>query len=442
MTRKLPNLKQFFPTLTGLLIIALGVVFFNLHELAGTTFAAGECPPGMSDADCLKYLQDQGNEINKKKNGVKSKIDAENASQSSLNSQIAFYQAKIEETELTIQEKENLIAQKETEIKILTEEIIKTQQKIDELSDEIEDSEGKVQLQARESYKSRFRSPLEAILNATDFTSMMRRLKYLQSLRDQFKEILVALEENRITEQEAREELKAQKTEVEKLKAEIEAEKASLEKERDDLDAEKAQYAYLLAQSQKTEAEYAAEYAALKKKAHENDVKISLVILRLFQSGQIKADTPVKKGDIVGFQGHTGWAYGSHLHFGVIKNGAYTNPYNGFIGNSGGYVVAGSIGVPMPGTVAITQGYHSGHNGTDLVNRSYGNQTGDKYYAAPGSIKCDPGHSGYHSLRGEGAPIYATSDGYVTKSKTDYCGGKYVLVDHKNGVQTIYLHLR
>ena len=67
---------------------------------------------------------------------------------------------------------------------------------------------------------------------------------------------------------------------------------------------------------------------------------------------------------------------------------------------------------------------------------------GDKYYVSKGDLICDPEHSGWHSLRGEGAPIKAMSGGVVTLSRKDYCGGNYVVVDHQNGKKTLYLHLR
>ena len=81
---------------------------------------------------------------------------------------------------------------------------------------------------------------------------------------------------------------------------------------------------------------------------------------------------------------------------------------------STGSATVGSLGInllrPTKGT--LTQGYHSGHYALDIAN-------------SPNT------------------PIYASADGVVITSKDgwNYGYGSYVIVDHGNGVQTLYGHM-
>lgn len=81
------------------------------------------------------------------------------------------------------------------------------------------------------------------------------------------------------------------------------------------------------------------------------------------------------------------------------------------IRQGGGGVGSGSMIVPLPGgSFRRSRGFYVGHTGTDL--------------AAP-----------------YGTPIYAADSGYVTKAVYTYTGyGVHIIIDHGNGVSTLYGH--
>jgi Membrane proteins related to metalloendopeptidases len=78
---------------------------------------------------------------------------------------------------------------------------------------------------------------------------------------------------------------------------------------------------------------------------------------------------------------------------------------------AGSGIGTGSMVLPLPaGSFRRSRGFYVGHTGTDL--------------AVP-----------------TGTPVYATDNGYVSRAVVSYVGyGVYVIIDHGNGVSTLYAH--
>ena len=58
-----------------------------------------------------------------------------------------------------------------------------------------------------------------------------------------------------------------------------------------------------------------------------HDNTYSSIYMHLSRSAVKKGQT-VKQGELIGYMGSTGVVTGTHLHFGIIKNGSYVNPAN------------------------------------------------------------------------------------------------------------------
>lgn len=121
----------------------------------------------------------------------------------------------------------------------------------------------------------------------------------------------------------------------------------------------------------------------------------------------------VKRGDVIGFEGTTGFSTGCHLHFSVIKDGQWVDPMP-FIG-------AGMLLMP----------------GGDIT-QVYGMTAWARTGAYNGKI-----HNGLDMGQGCGAPIRAAADGVIVRdNRSDGSGfGHYMVIRHAGGMMTLYGHM-
>ncbi len=397
------------------------------------------CPPSMTDQQCLNFLQDQASKISKDQANLNNSISNEKYQQLTLNQRIGYLNSQIAITEAKISSLEVEIETKNVEIRILSKEIDEVKNRVSTMSQEIERLQNSVDTRISLSYKYSFITPVEIFLETQNFDTLLRKIKYIAETRKKDKEILSNMFGKSEALRAEEKILEEKQNEVLKKRQEIEEEKTQMFEEKENLSAQKNEQANLLAISRQNESEYQASLATLKKQGDVVTAQITQLIFNLFQSGQLPANTPVKKGDVIGFQGHTGLAYGSHLHFELRQGGTVINPYSTghFTWPNG----SGSSRFPLDGAV-VTQFPHYNNSAIDMVSTTHGNQSGDKYWT--NGVTCSYGSvpPGYYNLRGEGAPLRAIRDGHVSNVFTDVCGGRAVIVNYGGGLTALYLHLR
>ncbi|HVX92786.1 MAG TPA: hypothetical protein VHA74_01595 [Candidatus Dojkabacteria bacterium] len=428
-----------------LLTVALVISLYSYLLFAFNTFDSKvgaystSCPPGMTDQQCLIYLQQQSANLQKEKSSISSKLSAEQYNQLSLQQKISYLNGQIKDTQNQINDLEIQIETNNVKVRILNADITDKENSVNTLAQEVQTLDSSMKKRISLSYQYSFITPIEIILENNNFDTLLRRLKYLAESRKKDKDLLAQMAETKGKLQNEKDELESKKAQVDQKLTEIEAQKTELFAQKTSLDKQKSERSGLLAISQQKESDYQKSLANLKKQEDIITAKISQLIFNLFQSGQLPANTPVNRGDIIGFEGHSGLAYGAHLHFELRKNGSIINPY------AGGYFTwpngNGSKKFPMSGA-SITQFPHSNSYAIDMVSMSMGNQSGDKYYT--NGVHCSYGSvpAGYYNMRGEGAPLYAIADGKVSNVFTDVCGGRAVIVDYGGGLTALYLHLR
>lgn len=406
------------------------------------------CPEEMSDMDCLNFLREQANLINSDKSALEGELSAELYEQLTLKQKIDYLNGQIAAREITIQQLEIDIESKNVEIRIIAKDIKTIQDNLTTLNQEVQNLQDIINKRLSQTYKNSKISTLETLLSAENLESFIRKTKYTYEARKKDKSLLEDLNNKKVVLQAEEKSLEIKQQEAQDKRNEIENQKSVLYEEKVALEPQKTEVDILIAESKQREEEYNAQIAALSGLQNSIDSQIVQLIMTLYHQGGLGNGTAVAQGQIIGFQGHTGCSFGSHLHFGIVTSDAYrweanVNPFSGYLNGGpwyGAMLSNGSANSPLSGAY-VTQGFHQGMY-LDLVSLYEGDQSGSYYWVNPGEISCSPGTSGWFSLTGEGAPVYAIMSGTVYYGVESWGGANYALVDHHNGLVSMYVHLR
>ncbi len=430
-------------------IITIMAVFLIIPT---ATKAADKCPESMPPADRYVCLQKELSKLESSQGFLQKKLKNEEYQQLSLNEKIKYIDSQIAQTQNVIEVLGIEIEAKDIEINILTEQVNEKENDLSTLRQEIIVLEQTVGERVVQSYKYSYVGPFEVLLDFRGFDNVIRKLKYLLETRTNDKNSLAAYTDKKDLLEKEQAVLTAQQIALQNKRTEVEEEKHRLAEEKKYLDEQKAEKQRLLAESQRREEAYRKEIAETTAMISQIDEMISDVVIQLFNTKQLGNGSEVKAGKEIGLQGHTGCAFGSHLHFEIRnKNDVKQNP-SLYLGG-GGYwslVTSAKYLAPMSGA-RITQIYKTSHRAWDMVSMTQGDQSGSTYTVASGIcanvdnyIRSSGRNWAY--LTGEGASIYAIADGTVYygiyKTNLPEYPCKYALLVHDDGNKSFYLHLK
>ena len=413
------------------------------------------CPSNYTLQQCYDYIQKQLKDLNNKQTSLKTKLNTLSRQQKNAYNDLLITQTKVKQLRIDIKKLELSMYKTQLDINTLQQMIKSTQQEISQNNRNLQIRKNKIFTLVRLKYTmSAF--PIYYYVKGGDVLDILEYITLINYMLTQQKAEIRYIELLKKYIQQKQSVLNKKQQELAKKQESLEKENKNLISKQKALEKEEAQQKAQLAQIQAAEAAVRAEVDKVKILARKASENLQNIINQMGDSLPSNGRY-VAKGAIIGWQGHTGCAFGSHLHFALLKwNGSrwvYVNPVNeGLFKCTGGsctpyasYLVPTSqLATPLPSPL-ITQNYWAQHHAFDLVSTTAGNQTGARYYAPKGSISCNKAAYGWFGLRGEGAPVFAIYGGTYSGYKRDWWGANYAYVIHTiNGRKylSLYVHLR
>jgi peptidoglycan hydrolase CwlO-like protein len=338
-------------------------------------------------------LQDDLNNVNEEINEAKDELAALKAEKNTLQGQINAFNKEISNIEYQI-------SLTDRKVNLLNAQIVQTAKEIKQAELDLAHAKNQLSEIIKAMYEDGQLSALEVVAKSNSFSEYVNRSEYMEQMQ-------VKVKDNADKVVALKNKLDANKLQLESGKKETLALKSEQLGQRTEVAGKKSAKDNLLAITKGNESTYLNLVKNLQKERDKIEAEIWSNANGYVSLGSIE------KGQIVGYQGNTGYSTGPHLHF-EIRTPDYVakNPVL-YVGN-------GTWSHPLPGArISCGWGCYSGHKGTDYV----------KYY---------------------GAPVLAAADGEIIYRRTGrpntYPGsfeyGNYVLIKHYNGWYSLYAHLQ
>ena len=356
-----------------------GLMLFGL--VADLFFRVSASAASQSDVDALKdKLEDQAAE----KKELQAELNSIDSEKATVKEQIEALDAQINSTEGQIELQNDLIDSLEEMIAQKEEELVEARQKEEEQYE-------KFKTRVRVMYEQGETSYLEVLLSADDLSDFLSKYEIVSQIAEYDKNLF--------------EELKALKEEIAQTKAELEEDRQQAENARKELEVSKSELDTQLANRSQAmkELESAAEevkasFAEIEAEENSINAQIDKIVKELEAEAERKrreAEAERKRREEAAQGG------GGSSSSGTTQVGNYTYP--------------------------LPSGY-----------RTVSSRFGYRNHPVTGRYKL---HTGVDISAPNGTPIYAAQSGAVIIAGYSSAWGNYVVINHGNGITTLYAHM-
>lgn len=308
----------------------------------------------------------------------------------------------------------------------LNSDIASVSGKIDRISESLDQVSKVLANRIIETYIAGRTEPVVYLLLSANFTDFFERLDYLRIVQKHDKALLLQMATTKKNYNDQKDLLEDKKKEVEKLNAQLKTYKAQLDRQNQEKQA-------LLTVTRNDEARYQQLLAFARQE------------LAALQASQFTGKKDVKKGDVIGLMGNTGYSFGDHLHFGVYnlsESQADSFSYASGTNNPFDFLQGRSLYVDSGACYDKSGQSNVGSGGWDWpmenphISQCYGKTPSSGYLYSNGL------HEGVDMYNNDSIAVRAVDDGVAYFYRGSSSLGNNVRVFHPNGKMTLYLHLQ
>lgn len=342
--------------------------------------------------DKRKQLQSQIENAEAQINSLKSDMDKKQEYADTLSSQIADIQSQIDvldqsisAVQVNIDKLLVVIQEKDNEILALNKQIADAEEEIKKSEDEIQKTYDSLKLRLRSLYVNGYLSELEVLLSSDDFSTYLTSIQLMDSMAKHDDKLIKSINDDIKKLEELQKKIEEDKVKVEASKVEVENSKADLEANRAEIEEDKA---VVKASQDEIRSKWNDVQAIINELDSQSEAYQSLK--KTYERQMNEAADEIDA--LIRAQQNSG---GASVGDGSVSAGGFVWPVQG------------------SGVYTTTEYGQGGHGGLDITKNGASQLT---------------------------TPVYAVADGTVITCEYHWSYGNYIVIDHGNGLTTLYAH--